>query len=673
MLIDVSKLRNVVLLSHSGAGKTALAESVVFKTGDVTRQGNVQDGNTVSDFEPEEVKRQSSIQTTVLPCTWKGTKINILDTPGYEDFLGESHSAVRVVEGAILVVDATSGVEVGTNRDWRTCEKNSLPRIVLVNKMDRENADFSRTVQDLQSSLDRKCVPINIPIGTEDSFEGVVDLLDPQNTPDGLDNIIDTAKEQLVEIIAETDDDLTTKYLEGDEISKDELSDALAKGIVAGDIVPVMAASVTKSIGVDALLDAVQRYLPSPEQSVETDSGDSIEPSLDGPLSAFVFKTTADPFVGRLSLFRVYRGTFKANSEVFNINKSQSERIGQIYKVFGKNQEAEEEIGPGDIGAVAKLSDTTTNDTLCDEDNPVTFEQISFPKGNYTMSVAPKSKADVDKMSSSLSKIVEEDSSIVLTREPDTGETLLSGLGDVHLDVAIQKIQRKFTTELVLNTPRVPYKETITSVFNAEYKHKKQSGGHGQYGHVNLRLEPTAKGEGFQFASEVVGGAVPKEYISSVEKGIVKALDGGIGAGYPVVDLKVVLYDGSYHDVDSSGISFEIAASHAVRDGVRGANPSLLEPVMTIAVNVPDTFTGDVIGDINGKRGRILGMVPEAGYTTIEAEVPQSELLHYATELRSQTQGRGTYTAELNKYEPVPFNIAQKLMNQGDDATDSKT
>ena len=671
-VVDVDKLRNVVLLSHSGAGKTSLCEALLFTTKETTRLGNVEDGNTVSDYEPEEVKRSSSIQTTVIPCNWDGTKGNLLDTPGYDDFLGEDLCALRVAEGAVLLVAAPSGIEVGTERAWDLCQQRKLPRLVFVNKMDRDNADFHRTLGGLQDTFGRKCVPLQIPIGSQQSFKGVIDLLNvPAEVPSELAQEVREARERLVEAVAETDDELATRYLEGEEISGEELVQALRNGVLAGEFVPVLAGSATGCIGVEELLVAMANYLPSPKEAgtIEASSQSSqeavdVEPAADGPLAALVFKTTADPFVGKLSYFRVYRGTFRSNSEVWNASKGQSERVGQLYSPRGKNQDPVPEIGAGDIGAVAKLADTVTNDSLCKRDQPITFEPTEFPRGNYTMGVFPKTKADVDKMSTALSRIVEEDPSLHLFREPDTGETLLSGLGDTHLDVTLDKIRRKFGTDLTLQLPLVPYKETITTVTQAEYKHKKQTGGHGQYGHVMLRLEPQEKGSGFQFGAEVVGGSVPKEYIPSVEKGVTKTLQEGVVAGYPVVNLRVVLYDGSYHDVDSSGISFEIAGSHAVRQGVSQGNPSLLEPIMKLSVRVPDSFTGDIMGDLNGKRGRILGMNPEGSFTTIEADVPQAELLRYSTELRSMTQGRGSYTGEFSRYEAVPFNIAQKIIDE---------
>ena len=634
--------------------------------------GTVESGNTVSDYEAEEVKRTSSVQTSIIPCMTQGHKVNFLDTPGYDDFRGEVVSSPEVVvEGAVIVVSAIAGVEVGTEQTWRMCEERDLPRIIFINKMDRDNAEFQRSLDSIQSAFGRQCVPLHVPIGEAQGFKGVVDLLDASApAPEGLEEFMETARERLVESVAESDDDLATKYLEGEDLTPAEITEGLKKAVLSGEIVPVLCGSATENMGIEELQQAVINYIPSPDSAevvaveLETEESQGVEQSADGPLVALVFKTTADLFVGKLSLFRVYGGVMKGGTEVWNPKQEQSERIGQVYTMCGKNQEATAEVGPGDIGAVAKLAATTTNDTLCHRDSPVLLEPIVYPEGHYTMAVSPKSQADLDKMSSSLTRIVEEDQSLKLAREASTNETLLSGIGDVHLDTTVDRIKRKFGTELVLQLPKVPYRETITVVSRAEYKHKKQTGGHGQYGHVRLRLEPRDRDSGFEFGSEISGGAVPREYISSVEKGVMKSMSAGALAGYPVVDVKAVLYDGSYHDVDSSGISFEIAGSFAFRQGLADGNPMLLEPVMKLAIRVPDGFTGDVIGDLNGRRGRIVGMIPETGATVIEAEAPRAEVLRYSTDLRSLTQGRGSYTMEFSHYEGVPPVIGQRVVQE---------
>ncbi len=682
-IADVAKLRNVVLLSHSGAGKTSLGEALLFQTKTISRMGRVDDGNTVSDYEAEEIKRTSSVQTGLLPCNWDGCKINLLDTPGYDDFAGEVVSALRVADAGVILVTAPSGVELGAEKGWNRCEERGLPRFFYVNKMDRENADFGRTLQQIQDLFGRKCIPFQIPIGSEQSFKGVVDILGlPDDIPAEIADEVSSAREQLIEAVAETDDELINKFLEGEEISDDELSAAARKAVVSGEVVPVLAGSALASLGISELLNAIVRFLPPPSEAGEVGatsrSGGSGNPEVidadpEGPLAAMVFKTSADPFVGKLSFFRVYRGTFRSNSEVWNSEREQSERVGQVYFPCGKTQENAQEVGPGDIAAIGKLSATRTGDSLCQRESPIFFQGPVMPVGYYTMAVSPKTKADTDKMSTALARIVEEDPSLKAQPESSTNEMLFSGLGDTHLEVAVERVKRKFGAELMLSLPKVAYKETITTVARTEYKHKKQTGGHGQYGHVLLRLEPLERTEGFHFATEVVGGSVPREYFPAVEKGVMKTLSEGVVAGYPVVDMKVVLYDGSFHDVDSSGISFEIAASHALRKGVNDAAPLLLEPVVSLRVLVPDTVTGDVMGDMNGRRGRISGMVPQGGgQTLIEAEVPQAEVLRYATELRSLTQGRGSYTQDFSHYEGVPVNIAQRVIENAKKAREAE-
>ena len=669
--IDAVNLRNVALLSHSGAGKTSLCETLLFNTKAVTRIGRVEDGNTVSDYEPEEIKRGGSIQTTLVSCTWDRYKANFLDTPGYDDFFGEVVSALKVVESVAILLPAPSGVDVGTERSWNLCDDLGLPRVLLINKMDRENASFARTVADIQGSFGNKCVPFQLPLGDAQDFKGLVGVLNPPaDVPAEVADELELAKERLIEAVAEADDELADKFLEGEELTDEEIINGAKAGILSGDLVPILVSSATQNIGVEEFLEFVSEFLPSPIEGIQPEvsnaSGDAVEFDVDpsGPLAAFVFKTTADPFVGKLSLFRVYRGTFKSNSEVWNANRNQAERIGQLYLPHGKSQENIAEISAGDIGAIGKLASTVTGDSLCVRDNQVTFSQIEFPKGYYSVAVAPATKADLDKMSTSLARIVEEDPSLHYSRDVDTGDSLLTGLGDAQIEVAIDRIKRKFGADLVLRMPKVAYRETISRVTNAEYRHKKQSGGHGQYGHVLLRLEPMDRDNGFEFGSEVVGGRVPREYIPAVEKGVVKSMEEGILAGFPVVDLKTVIYDGSYHDVDSSGMSFEIAGTQAFKKGMADASPVLLEPIVKLTVNVPDAYTGDVMSDLNGKRGRILGMTPGDKYTVVEAEVPLSEVQRYAQDMRSLTQGRGSYRLEFDHYDPVPPNMEQRVIEE---------
>ena len=669
--IDAGQLRNVALLSHSGAGKTSLCETLLFNTKAVTRIGRVEDGNTVSDYEAEEIKRGGSIQTTLISCSRDGYKANFLDTPGYDDFFGEVVSALRVVESATILLAATSGVDVGTERSWSRCEAQGLPRLLLVNKMDRENASFARTVADIQGSFGGQCVPFQLPLGDAQDFKGVVSVVHPPaDIPAEVADEFETARERLIEAVAESDDELADKYLEGEELTDAEIVAGAKAAILAGNLVPILASSATQNLGVDEYLETIQEFFPSPEEGVRPVVKDAAGQETEfvgdstGPLAAFVFKTTADPFVGKLSLFRVYRGAINSNSEVWNSARNQAERIGQLYLPRGKSQENISEVAAGDIGAIGKLAATVTSDTLCAREQPVAFAPIEFPRGYYSVAVAPATKADLDKMSTSLARIVEEDPSLRYSRDVDTGDSLLTGLGDAQIEVAIDRIKRKFGADLVLRRPRVAYKETITRVTNTEYRHKKQSGGHGQYGHVLLRLEPMERDNGFAFTSEVVGGRVPREYIPAVEKGVVKSMEEGVLAGFPVVDLKTVIYDGSYHDVDSSGMSFEIASSQAFRKGMADASPILLEPIVRLTVNVPDAYTGEIMSDLNGKRGRILGMTPGDNYTVVEAEVPLSEVQRYAQDMRSLTQGRGSYRLEFDHYEPVPANLEQRVIEE---------
>ena len=677
---EIRNLRNVALLSHSGAGKTSLSEAVLFHLKATTRLGRVEDGNTVSDYEPEEVKRGSSIQTTLIACIEGDRKINFLDTPGYDDFHGEVTSALRVVEGAVILVAAQSGVDVGTERSWNMCESGDLPRIFVVNKMDRENADFSKCVADIQATFGKQCIPFQLATGDGQDFQGVISVINPPvDVPPELSDELEAARERLIEAAAESDDTLADKYLEGEELTESEIGDAVRSAVWKGELVPILATSATKALGVGEFLESVCRFLPSPLDGVKPQIADPIkkepaefEADPDGPLAAFVFKTSADPFVGKLSLFRVYQGTIKSNSEVWNPVREQAERIGQLYLPKGKSQDNLPEVIAGDIGAIGKLSSTVTGDTLCLRDRPLVFDAINFPVGYYGVAVNPATNADLDKMSAALARIVEEDPTLHMTRNPDTHQTLITGLGEAQIEVAMDKIRRKFGADLKVQLPKVAYKETITQVTQTEYRHKKQSGGHGQYGHVLLRLEPMDRTLGFEFKSEVVGGRVPREYIPSVEKGIVKAMEEGVLAGYPVVDVKAVIYDGSYHDVDSSGMSFEIAGNQALRKGIPQASPILLEPIMKLTVMVPDAYTGEVMSDLNGKRGRILGMNPHDNATTIEAEVPLAEMQRYAQDLRSLSQGRGTYQLEFDHYEPVPNNLEQRVIEDAKKAREEE-
>ncbi len=578
----LANIRNLVLLSHNGAGKTSLSEAVIYNCGAINRLGKVDDGTATSDFDPAEVKHHISINLTVLPSQWKGIKINLLDTPGYSDFVAEVKAGLRVSEGAIITVCAASGVEVGTEQVWAYCEQDNLPRLIFINKMDRENADFYQTINGLQTKFGSRCVIMQLPIGAQSDFKGVVDLLTmksytgqeakEEEIPTSLQSQVDSFREKLIEAAAEVNDSLLEKYLGGEELGLEELSSGLRQGVLAGKIVPVLVGSALKNIGTGLLLNAINSYLPSPkERDVQIIGGsgkqETFTPSKDGPLAALVFKTTADPYVGKLTYFRVYNGIIASNSQVWNATRGETERIGQLFTVRGKNQEPVTQIEAGDIGGVAKLSITSTGETLCNQDKPIKLAPISFPKPIFSEAVYPKTKADLDKLGTALSRLVEEEPTLQVRRDTETNETILSGLGETQLEVAAEKMQRKFGVGVNLEIPKVPYRETITSSTQAEYKHKKQTGGHGQYGHVFLELEPLPRGNGHEFVDRVVGGRIPKNYIPAVEKGVNSAIQEGILARYPVTDIRVTVFDGSFHPVDSSEICFKIAGDGALKKG----------------------------------------------------------------------------------------------------------
>ncbi len=673
----LENIRNVILLSHSGAGKTSASEAILFTAGAITRLGKVAEGTTTSDYDPDEIKRQISINLSILPCQWKGVKINLIDTPGYSDFAGEVKAAIRVVEGAVIVVCAASGVEVGTERAWSYCEEAKLPRLIFINKMDRENADFYRTVDQLQSKFGSRCLPLQLPIGAQDSFEGTVDLLTMKGytgseakeaeLPASLQTKADSFHEKLIEAVAEVDDQLIEKYLGGEQLSPEELGGGLRKAVLSGRIMPILVGSAMKNIGLPLLLDAISSYLPSAKEREVVIVGDSakqerIQPTEDGPLAALVFKTSADPYVGKLTYFRVYTGAIKSNSQVWNASRGGAERIGQLFILRGKNQEPTPQLGAGDIGAVAKLTTTSTGDTLSSQDKPVKIAPIEFPEPAFNLAVHPITKTDVDKLGMALSRLAEEDPTLQVHHDADTNEIILSGIGESQLEVVAEKMMRKFGVGVKLETPKVPYKETITTPTKAEYKHRKQTGGHGQYGHVLLELEPLPRGSGHEFVARVVGGSIPRNYIPAVEKGVNEAIKEGVLARYPVTDIRATVYDGSFHPVDSSEICFKIAGAGAFKKGLSQGQPVLIEPIMHIKVTIPEDFTGDIIGDLNTKRARVQGMSPGEGFNVIEAQVPLAEILRYAIDLKSITQGRGTYKATFSHYEEVPSHVVQKII-----------
>jgi elongation factor G len=670
------QIRNVVLLSHSGAGKTALSEAMLYSMGAITRLGKVDQGNTTSDYDPDEVKRKSSIYLSLVPCEWQGMKVNIMDTPGYADFIGEVMAAVRVADSAVIVVCAASGVEVGTELSWGYSDEQKIPRLVFVNKIDRENADFFKVLEELQAHFGKMCLPIELPIGAQQNFTGVIDLITMKayskdqegEIPDSLRGQAEEFRDKLVEAVAETDDDLITKYLEGEALTEEEIRRGLRVATVSGHVVPVLVGSAQENLGTTRLLDSISHYLPSPKDrdtisatNTQTKQDETIEPDPTAPLAALVFKTSADPYVGKLTYFRVFSGTINSDSIAWNANRNSQERVAQLFMIRGKVQEPIPYLIAGDIGAVAKLAETNTGDTLCGKDHPLVLPAIAFPLPTMSVAVHPKTKADLDKLGSSLSRIAEEDPSLHVHRDAVTAETILSGMGEAQLEVVAEKMQRKFGVDVLIEIPKIPYKETITSPTRVEYKHKKQTGGHGQYGHVFLELEPLPRGTGNEFSSRIVGGAVPKNYFPAVEKGVFEALGEGVLAKHPVVDIKVTLYDGTFHAVDSSEMAFKIASSHAMKKGLSEGHPVLLEPIMTMRITVPESFTGDIMGDLNSKRAKVMGMTPQGGWSVIEARAPLAEVQRYAIDMRSITQGKGNFQMELSHYEEVPAHITQRI------------
>ena len=677
------QIRNVALISHVGAGKTSLVDAALYDSGAATRQGKVDEGSSVADYDPDELKRSMTLHAKAIPVEWKNTKINFIDTPGYADFVGEVKAGLRVADAALVVVTAEKGVEVGTELTWQYSDERILPRMVLINKLDRENTSFDNALKTLRDRFGLKVVPLQIPIGEQSGFRGVVDLVSQKGftfeggnkvqevaIPAELKENISSYREQLIESAVESDDAMMEKFLEGEELSDEEVLSVVKKGTRSGQLIPVLCGAGSKNIGVQTLLDAIVDYLPDAAETVPEDAKE-----FGNNLSMFVFKTAAAQ-VGTISTFRVYTGTLKPDTHVYNVQTKADERIGQLITPRGKTQEPATEIPAGDIGAVAKLSNTHTGDTLAgSKDVTTTLTPINFPEPCYTVAVFPKSQADLDKMGNALTRVVEEDRTLRVSRDPETAEVLLSGMGESHLQITIEGIKRKYGVDLEVRDPRISYRETIRKKARANGRHKRQSGGHGQFGDVWLEIEPLPAGgeETFVFEDKIVGGVVPGQYIPGVEKGVRESLKRGFVSGNPMVYVKVALVDGKYHPVDSSAQSFEIAASLGMQEAVPQASPTLLEPVMTVTITVPESNMGDVMSDINTKRGRVLGMALVGdGMQQITANVPQAEMLHYATDLRSITQGRGSFKMEFYQYEEVPANVQQEIVAQHKKAAEAK-
>ncbi|MBU3948248.1 MAG: elongation factor G [Proteobacteria bacterium] len=679
----LNKLRNIALVGHGSSGKTSLSEIILFKTGIIKRLCRVEDGNTAMDFEPEELKRLISISSGFHTVNWKKNIISLIDTPGDQNFFTDTINSMQAADGVVVVVDAVDGVKVQTEMAWDYAEQFGLPRIIFINKLDRERADFFRTFQDASNIFKPKLIILQLPIGSESGFKGIVDLISMKSyiyDSDGKATIGDIPadmlesankeKEALIENIAEADDTLIEKYLEGTDISDDEIKAALRKGAISKTFVPVICGSAIKDIGIDLLLDLISTCIPSPSEVTPrkgTDSkGNEVErkPDPAAPFSAFVFKTVADPYAGRLTIMKVVSGSLGESGNFYNINKSSKERYNQLLAIAGKEQKPITEAGPGEIVAVAKLKETATGDTLCDESGKIKFECAKPLPALISFAVGSKVKGEEDKIYISLSKILEEDTALKLDRNAETKEILLSGRGQVHIEVVVEKLKRKFNVDTQLNTPKVPYKETIKKKVRVQGRHKKQSGGHGQFGDCWIQMEPLPKGGGFEFVDAIVGGSIPRQYIPAVEKGIIESAQRGVLAGFPCVDFKVTLDDGSFHAVDSSEMAFKVAGSLAFKKAVQEAKPVLLEPIMKVTITTPEEYMGDIMGNLNSRRGRVLGMDSAGKNQIIIANVPMSEFLTYEPDLRSMTGGRGIYAMEFSHYDEVPAQMAEKVIEE---------
>lgn len=671
-------LRNVALIAHQGAGKTSLAEALLFNTGAINRMGEVTQGNTVSDFEEEEINRGLSLSTSLIPLEAGDNKINILDTPGYTDFVGEVRNALRAVDAAIVVVDASSGVEVGTELVWEYATEFGLPRMVVISKMDRDMARPDVTMNSLKASFDANFVQFQLPMGERGDFPGVIDVISmkalmgedgtPADIPADMADAVEEARLEVVEAAAEGDDTLLEKYLEGETLSDEEVASGLRAGFLSGAYVPVFYTAATANVAVKPLVAAINTLCPAPTEgqpvTATSPAGEEeLAPTDSGPLAVSIFKTTADPYVGRLTYFRVLSGVFQPDQRYYNVTQDEDERVGSLYAMRGKEQLQVERMHAGDIGAVAKLNLTVTGDTLADKGHPLQVEPLAFPAPVYAVAVSPKTQADSAKMGPTLTRLCEEDPTLSWRQDPATKEAVLEGMGDTHVAVAIRRAAQ-LGVELETRTPRVPYQETVMKSYSAEYRHKKQTGGAGQFAEVHLRVEPLERGAGFEYESKVFGGAISQSFIPSIEKGIKQVIDQGVIAGYPVVDVKAVVYDGKEHPVDSKDIAFQIAGREVFKEAFRGADPVLLEPIVTIHVTVPEANMGDVMGDLSTRRAQILGTESEGGKSIITAHVPLAEVQRYSTELRSITQGRGVYTLEFDHYQQVPSHIAQEVIDR---------
>jgi elongation factor G len=680
---DAPAIRNVALVGHGGCGKTSLVSALLFDMGAVNRLGRVEDGTTVTDFDPDEVERKISLQTALAFGEWNKAKLNLLDAPGYANFFAEAQQALRAAEAALVVVDAVSGVEVQTEKAWGQAAEQGLPRLVVVNRMDRERASFVRTLESLREAFGREVVPIAIPLGEEKGFVGIVDLLrdkalrfaddqsgksQTEEVPEALRESAAELRGQLVEMVAESNEELMEAFFEQGTLPQEDLLRGLRQAVWSGKLFPVLPASAATNVGIQPILDTIVDLLPSPADrpaaSGQAPGGAEVERAADAaaPFSAFVFKTLADIHAGRISLIRVYSGTLKADSTIHNATRDTSERVGTLLLLLGKNQSQVPELRGGDIGAVAKLKESQTGDSLCDKDSPVVFPTYRFPEPTTTFAIEPKTRGDEDRISTALQRLVEEDPVLRVDRDPQTHEMLISGMGQLHIEVLVGRLRKRYKVEVNLKKPKVPYRETIKAAAEGHGRHKKQTGGHGQFGDCKIRMKPLARGEDFAFVDDIFGGSIPKNYIPAVEKGIQEARLKGVVAGYPMVDFQVELYDGQYHDVDSSEMSFKIAGSLAFKDAVPNCKPTLLEPIMKVEIAVPEDYAGAVMGDLASRRGRPQGMEPRGRLQVIRAEVPMAEMLSYDAELTSMTGGRGTFHMEHSHYDEVPSHLQEKII-----------
>jgi elongation factor G len=681
---DAPNIRNVAFVGHGGSGKTSLASALLFDAGAVNRMGRVEDGTTVTDFDPDEIERKISLQASLAFCEWKKTKVNLIDTPGYANFLSEARAGLRVVDAAIVVVDAVAGVEVQTEKVWGYAAEFGLPRMIVVNRMDRENASFERACEAIEGAFGRSAVPVALPIGAERGFKGIVDLVAGKaqlyagdasgkwqagEVPAELQDAMKAAREKLVEMVAESNEELMEEFFDKGTLSQEQLGKGLRAAVAAGRIFPVLPSSSVLNVGPATVLDAVVDLLPSPVDRGAVAGSDSSgaeatrQPAADAPVSAFVFKTLVDPHAGRISLFRVYSGTLKSDSNLHNISRDSAERVGSLLLLQGKSQQQIGEVQAGDIGAVAKLKDTMTGDTLADKASPIVYPKVAFPEPATTFAIEPKTRGDDDKISTALQRLLEEDPVLRVSRDAQTHEMLLSGMGQLHIEVVVARLRKRYKVEVNLKKPKIPYRETIKGSAEAHGRHKKQTGGHGQFGDCKIRIKPLPRGSDFKFVDDIFGGSIPKNFIPAVEKGIQEARLKGFLAGYPMVDFQVELYDGQYHDVDSSEMSFKIAGSLAFKDGIPKCRPTLLEPVMAVEIAVPDEYAGAVMGDLSSRRGRPQGMEPRGSLQVIKAEVPLAEMLSYDAELTSMTGGRGSYHMEMDHYDEVPGHLQEKIIS----------